>query len=261
MTTTSAVPVLPLDVETIRKDFPIFGRTIRDGKRLVYLDSGATSQRPRQVLDAERVFLETSNAAVHRGAHQLAEEATDAYEGARARVAEFIGVRDDEVVFTKNATEGVSAVPAESASEQKAYHARVYAVLRAHTIDRAYDQVREIEHEVVELALAIAARILRRESQMDPLLLTGAVRVALGHLSKTAVARLLVPAQDFPLWADTIEHIPNLSLKPTVVADERMRLGECKIEAEMGSIDLSIRSQLAEIERGFFDRTARSEND
>ena len=106
MTTTAA----SLDVETIRKDFPIFGRTIRDGKRLVYLDSGATSQRPRQVLDAERTFLETSNAAVHRGAHQLAEEATDAYEAARAKIADFVGVGADEVVFVKNATEGVNLV-------------------------------------------------------------------------------------------------------------------------------------------------------
>jgi cysteine desulfurase/selenocysteine lyase len=106
MTTTA----LPLDVEAIRKDFPILGRTVRDGKRLVYLDSGATSQRPRQVLDAEREFLETSNAAVHRGAHQLAEEATDAYEHARARVAGFVGARPDEVVFTKNATEGINLV-------------------------------------------------------------------------------------------------------------------------------------------------------
>ncbi|HEY0805239.1 MAG TPA: aminotransferase class V-fold PLP-dependent enzyme, partial [Pseudonocardiaceae bacterium] len=101
---------LPLDVDTIRKDFPILARTVRDGKPLVYLDSGATSQRPRQVLDAERTFLETSNAAVHRGAHQLAEEATEAYESARARIGSFVGVRADEVVFTKNATEGVNLV-------------------------------------------------------------------------------------------------------------------------------------------------------
>ncbi|GAA4618207.1 cysteine desulfurase [Saccharopolyspora hordei] len=100
----------PLDVAAIRADFPILGRTIRDGRRLVYLDSGATSQRPRQVLDAERSFLEHSNAAVHRGAHQLAEEATDAYEGARERIAGFVGVDADEVVFTKNATEGVNLV-------------------------------------------------------------------------------------------------------------------------------------------------------
>jgi len=104
------IAVLPLDVETIRKDFPILGRTVRDGKPLVYLDSGATSQRPRQVLDAERLFLETSNAAVHRGAHQLAEEATDAYERARDLIAGFVGVRSAEIVFTKNATEGINLV-------------------------------------------------------------------------------------------------------------------------------------------------------
>jgi cysteine desulfurase/selenocysteine lyase len=74
------------------------------------LDSGATSQRPTQVLDAERRFLETSNAAVHRGAHQLAEEATDAYEYARARLAEFVGAKPEELVFTKNATEGINLV-------------------------------------------------------------------------------------------------------------------------------------------------------
>ncbi|GAA2807630.1 cysteine desulfurase [Saccharopolyspora taberi] len=100
----------PLDVAAIRSDFPILSRTVRDDRPLVYLDSGATSQRPRQVLDAERSFLESSNAAVHRGAHQLSEEATDAYEGAREKIARFIGVGADEVVFTKNATEGVNLV-------------------------------------------------------------------------------------------------------------------------------------------------------
>ena len=69
----------PLVVARIRQDFPILSRTVRDGHRLVYLDSGATSQKPRQVLDAERRFYEMSNAAAHRGAHQLAEEATTAY--------------------------------------------------------------------------------------------------------------------------------------------------------------------------------------
>ncbi len=104
MTTTAAA----LDVTRIREDFPILGRTVRDGKPLVYLDSGATSQRPVQVLDAEREFLTTCNAAVHRGAHQLAEEATDAYEGARAAIASFVGVDSDELVFTKNATESLT---------------------------------------------------------------------------------------------------------------------------------------------------------
>jgi cysteine desulfurase/selenocysteine lyase len=106
VTTTAA----PLDVAALKADFPILARTVREGKRLVYLDSGATSQRPRQVLDVERAYIETSNAAVHRGAHQLAEEATDAYEAAREKIADFIGVGVDEVVFTKNATEAVNLV-------------------------------------------------------------------------------------------------------------------------------------------------------
>ncbi|WP_007024598.1 cysteine desulfurase [Saccharomonospora iraqiensis] len=100
----------PVDVPAVRADFPILSRTVRDGKPLVYLDSGATSQRPAPVLDAERHYVETANAAVHRGAHQLSEEATDAYEGARATIARFVGVDSGEVVFTKNATEGVNLV-------------------------------------------------------------------------------------------------------------------------------------------------------
>lgn len=108
MTSTVASPAL--DVEALRADFPILGRTVRDGKPLVYLDSGATSQRPLPVLDAERDFLLHHNAAVHRGAHQLAEEATDAYEGARADIAAFIGAAYEEVVFTKNATEAINLV-------------------------------------------------------------------------------------------------------------------------------------------------------
>jgi cysteine desulfurase/selenocysteine lyase len=102
--------VAGLDVGAVRADFPILSRTVRDGRPLVYLDSGATSQRPRQVLDAERAFLEQHNAAVHRGAHQLAEEATDSYESARARIAAFVGADPGEVVFTKNATEAINLV-------------------------------------------------------------------------------------------------------------------------------------------------------
>ena len=99
-----------LDVDAVRGDFAILSRTVRGGKRLVYLDSGATSQKPRQVLDAERAFYEQHNAAVHRGAHQLAEEATDAYEGARRTVAAFVGAPERELVFTKNATEALNLV-------------------------------------------------------------------------------------------------------------------------------------------------------
>src|SRR5215469_18401048 len=99
-----------LDIDAIRADFPILKRVMRGGNQLAYLDSGATSQRPVQVLDAEREFLITSNGGVHRGAHQLMEEATDAYEQGRADIAEFVGADTDELVFTKNATESLNLV-------------------------------------------------------------------------------------------------------------------------------------------------------
>jgi cysteine desulfurase/selenocysteine lyase len=99
-----------LDIARIRADFPILNRVMRGGKPLAYLDSGATSQKPLQVLDAERDFLLTSNGAVHRGAHQLMEEATDAYEQGRADIAGFVGASPEQIVFTKNATEALNLV-------------------------------------------------------------------------------------------------------------------------------------------------------
>ncbi len=101
---------MTLDVEAVRKDFPILARTVRDDRRLVYLDSGATSQKPRQVMEAERDFYEQHNAAVHRGAHQLAEEATDDFERARTHIAAFVGGQPGEIVFTRNATEALNLV-------------------------------------------------------------------------------------------------------------------------------------------------------
>jgi cysteine desulfurase/selenocysteine lyase len=113
----------PAELSALRADFPILSRTTRSGKPLVYLDSGATSQKPRSVLDAERRFYETHNAAVHRGAHQLAEEATDDFEAARSAIAAFVGAPADEVVFTKNATESLNLV-AHAFSTTTAYAAR-----------------------------------------------------------------------------------------------------------------------------------------
>lgn len=114
-----------LDVATIKADFPILSRHVRDDRPLVYLDSGATSQKPVQVLDAERAFYERHNAAAHRGAHQLAEEATIAFEDARRAIAEFIGAEADEVVFTKNATESINLLAhAFSSATAKASHGR-----------------------------------------------------------------------------------------------------------------------------------------
>ena len=97
-----------LDVTSIKNDFPIFKEPMRGGKRLVFLDSGATSQKPIQVMDAERHFYSTQNAAVHRGSYYLAEQASEAYEGARASVAKFLQVKSEEIIFTKSATESLN---------------------------------------------------------------------------------------------------------------------------------------------------------
>lgn len=99
-----------LNTDAIRAEFPILSRTVRDGKPLVYLDSGATSQRPQSVWNAEQEFVLNTFAPVHRGSYQLAEEATDAYETARERIASFVGADGEEIAFTKNATEALNLV-------------------------------------------------------------------------------------------------------------------------------------------------------
>lgn len=98
------------ELAAVRADFPLLTRTVRGGRPLVYLDSGATSQKPEVVLDAEQDFYTQRNAAVHRGAHQLAEEATEAFENARAQVARFVGADEDEIVWTSNATAAINLV-------------------------------------------------------------------------------------------------------------------------------------------------------
>ena len=98
------------DLSSCKKDFPIFERKVRGGNSLIYLDSGATSQKPNSVIEAESNFYRTVNAAVHRGAHLLAEEASEAYESAREKVAAFIGAISNEVIFTKSATESLNII-------------------------------------------------------------------------------------------------------------------------------------------------------
>ena len=102
---------MTLDVARIRKDFPILDRTVRGGQPLAYLDSANTSQKPRQVIDTLTEFYERHNANIHRANHELGEEATEAYEGARIKAAQFIGAADEtEVIFTKNISEGINLV-------------------------------------------------------------------------------------------------------------------------------------------------------
>ena len=104
------MPDASFDAARVKQDFPLLARRVRDDRPLVYLDSGATSQSPEAVITAEGDFYRTVNAAVHRGAHQLSEEATDAYEGARETIASFIGASPNDIVYTKNATEALNLV-------------------------------------------------------------------------------------------------------------------------------------------------------
>jgi len=103
--------VSPLDIQAIRADFPILDQEVHPGKRLVFLDSAASSQKPRQVIDAMSRYYETSHANVHRGIHVLSERATAAYEGAREKVCAFINAASPrEIIFTRNTTESINLV-------------------------------------------------------------------------------------------------------------------------------------------------------
>jgi flagellar assembly protein FliH len=115
----------------------------------------------------------------------------------------------------------------------------------------------QVEQEVVRLALSIAARVLHREAQMDPLLLSGAVRVALGQLADTTEVRLRVPAQEYELWSEMVRLMPGLPLRPQIVADDTLETTECALETHLGGVDLGVKAQLTEIERGFFDLLER----
>jgi flagellar assembly protein FliH len=165
--------------------------------------------------------------------------------------------RSFEAGKEKGRTEGRQTeheAQAESVAAANERHRRQGIELMENLAQERERYMREVEHEVVDLALAVAARILRREAQMDPLLLTGAVRVALGQLSGSTEVRVSVPQGDLALWTETLALLPNLHVKPQVTAREGMRLGDCVIETQLGSVDLGIRAQLGEIERGFFDR-------
>jgi flagellar biosynthesis/type III secretory pathway protein FliH len=149
--------------------------------------------------------------------------------------------------------QGRSAERAAQGTTQQRLAAQIERLVASFAAERDH-YLQTIEHEVVKLSLAVAARILRREAQMDPLLLTGAVRVALGQLAKSTTVRLRVPPGEFDLWKESIALLPNLTVKPQVMLGDGMLLGDCMVETELGSVDLGVRAQLSEIERGFFDR-------
>jgi flagellar assembly protein FliH len=176
---------------------------------------------------------------------QIAEQVRQSFEQGRER-----GFKEGREVERQALTAGFQ-------TRQAAVTQQVRHLMERFNAERAR-YFEEVESEVVKLALAIAARILRREAQMDPLLLSGAVRVALGQLSSATQVRLRVPPADLELWAEAMAHLPNLAVRPAVAAGEEMRLGDCVLETEFGSVDLGVGSQLGEIERGFFDGPGRN---
>jgi flagellar assembly protein FliH len=111
----------------------------------------------------------------------------------------------------------------------------------------------EVEAEVVRLALAIAARVLHREVNMDPLLLTATVRVALGKMAADSSTVLRVSEEKVELWRGIIASVEFAGIDVKVVGDERMGVGDCVLETQVGKIELGVSAQLSEIETGFFD--------
>ena len=207
---------MSLDVARIRKDFPILGREVRD-TRLVYLDSANTSQKPTAVLDAMEQYYERSNANVHRGTYLIAEEATAALEGGRAKVRRFINAPGDRnVVFAKNATEALNLV------------ARSWGAAHLHTGDPVV--LTELEHHANivpwhQLAATIGIELrwipVTDDGQLDltdlDRLLDGAKVLSFSAMSNvlgtlTPVERLVRAAHDAGAIAvvDASQHVPHL---------------------------------------------------
>lgn len=181
--------------------------------------------------------------------------------GLAARVRELEAERDDrerrwvreiEAARREAGEQGRAAATSEDAAWRKQCAAELAAALEEFRARRD-EYLAQVEHEVVRLALAVAERILHREAQMDPLLLAGAVRVALGRLAESTEVRLRVPAAQQELWAEMLRLMPALPLRPEVVSDAEMQTTEAALETSLGRVDLGVRAQIEEIERGFFD--------
>ncbi len=175
-----------------------------------------------QELTARLQERELANAA------QVREAAREGYERGRKEAEQAAGTQVEQ------ALQNLQRVLGSFVAERDAYFSRV-------------------EQEVVQLALAIAGRILRREAQLDPLLLSGAVRVALGQLSENTSVKLRVPEAELAMWEEMMRLLPNVPVRPEVAGDSSFGTGECALETHLGSVDLGVRAQLVEIERGFFD--------
>ena len=156
--------------------------------------------------------------------------------------------------------EGQSRVRAEVDREVAALRDALALCLRQFAEDRE-GYFHRVESHVVNLSLAIARKILHREAQIDPLLLSGAVRVALEKVSSATMVRLCVHPEKIATWREFLESLHEMRQKPEIIGDESVPQGQCRIESSIGSADLSLEGQITEIERGFFDLLAqRPEN-
>ncbi|TMC02791.1 MAG: cysteine desulfurase [Chloroflexi bacterium] len=173
----------PLDVAKIRADFPILSRAV-NGKPVVYLDNAATSQKPRQVIGAMRAVFEEYNANIHRGVYEFSEQTTAAFEGARAKVARFIGAHDDrEVIFVRNATEGVNLVAYTWGRENIRSGDRIISTVLEHHSDFVPWQqlAKDVGAQIVMIDVDDDGR-LRRE-QLSAEIKKGAKLLAITHTS------------------------------------------------------------------------------
>jgi cysteine desulfurase / selenocysteine lyase len=173
----------PLDVTKIRADFPILSRTV-NGKPVVYLDNAATSQKPRQVIDAMSAVFEEHNANIHRGVYEFSETTTAAFEGARAKVARFIGARDErEVIFVRNATEGVNLVAYTWGRENITSGDRIISTVLEHHSDFVPWQqlAKDVGAQIVMIDVDDDGRL--RRDQLSAELKRGAKLLAITHTS------------------------------------------------------------------------------
>ncbi len=180
---TVSPPRSPLDVVRIRADFPILSRTV-NGKPVVYLDNAATSQKPRQVIAAMSAVFEEHNANIHRGVYEFSETTTAAFEGARAKVAHFIGARDDrEVIFVRNATEGVNLVAYTWGRDNiKAGDRIISTVLEHHSDFVPWQQLaKDVGAQMVMIDVDDDGRL--RRDQLSAELKRGAKLLAITHTS------------------------------------------------------------------------------
>lgn len=144
------------------------------------------------------------------------------------------------------------AVEQQVNAEQHRLQVQILQALEQFRLERQ-SYFHNVEGEVVRLALAIAARVLHRETHLDPLLLSGAVRVALDKLGDSSRVVMRVPPREVDAWKEFFRGAANLRIQPGVLEDPSLSPGECLLVTELGTIELGVRAQLEEIEKGFFD--------